>query len=473
MGWDEALGPEIGPVSIADAAITARLANRSGHSEANVSGSPPDRGKRLVLHSGRGGTPAPRSLRRNFASVLRGNIVYSACQFGMLAVLAKSTSPTEVGRYAFGLAIAGPIFIFANLKLRQVQVTDAAGEYTFGQYLGQRIVTSAVAMCGVVATAAFLGLPVRTFTTVLAVTVFKALESIIDILYGAMQRREQMHLVGRSQTWRGIGGLIIFSVLVMATKRADVAACGLAAYTVPQIATNFVRVRKIGVDPWPSFSWVRLYQLTRMALPLGVAVSVGSFSVNLPRYFLQGSHGTADVGIYSALAYILVVTSLIMSALADTVAPRMANQFQAGDYLGFRRILRDLVVLAAGIGLIGVSSALIIGVPVVRVVFGAEYARHVSVLVILMAGSATQYVTAFFGTAVNAMRKFSVQMPLEFAAFLVVTIASAILVRRYGMVGAALSVAIGQFVAALLYAILVITVVLPALRAKYATTRRE
>ena len=74
------------------------------------------------------------SLRKNFSWTFAGNVVYALSQWGMLTVLAKLGSPEMVGRFALGLSITAPIVMFTNLQLRQIQATDARGEYRFGDY---------------------------------------------------------------------------------------------------------------------------------------------------------------------------------------------------------------------------------------------------------------------------------------------------------------------------------------------------
>ena len=50
------------------------------------------------------------SLRANFIWALAGNLVFAACQWGALSMLAKLSDATTVGRFSLGLAIAdGPI----------------------------------------------------------------------------------------------------------------------------------------------------------------------------------------------------------------------------------------------------------------------------------------------------------------------------------------------------------------------------
>jgi O-antigen/teichoic acid export membrane protein len=399
-----------------------------------------------------------------------GSLVYSVCQFGMLSILAKFTTPTEVGRYAIALAISGPVFVFANLKLRQVLATDAAGQFAFREYLGQRIITSVVATGAVAAVALAIGMDGRTLATVLAVTTFKAFESIIDMLYGAMQRHEQMHLIARSQVWRGIGGLLIFGALVIWTHRVEIAVVGLALYTAPQIATNVHRVKGMGISARPSFGGSAQWKLTWLALPLGVSVAAGALTVNVPRYFLQASSGAAALGIFAALAYVLLISSTVIGALAQAASPRLANLFVAGKQALFRRTLARLVGLGVVIGVVGVAGAALLGDSALRLVFGDEYAAHTDVLVVLMTAAAAQYSVAFLGTAVNAIRRFTVQMPISIGALIVVAVTAMLAVPPLGLMGAALAVLASQIFAMLCYVLLLVTVVLPALRPAKSTT---
>src|ERR1041385_9279534 len=50
-----------------------------------------------------------QSLRVNFAWAVAGQAIYSACQWAILAALAKLASPAAVGKFALALAITGPI----------------------------------------------------------------------------------------------------------------------------------------------------------------------------------------------------------------------------------------------------------------------------------------------------------------------------------------------------------------------------
>jgi hypothetical protein len=78
--------------------------------------------------------PRRLTLRVNFLWTLAGNVIYAACQWGILIALAKLGTLQMVGEFALALAVTAPILIGAGLSLRSVQVTDALGEYEFRDY---------------------------------------------------------------------------------------------------------------------------------------------------------------------------------------------------------------------------------------------------------------------------------------------------------------------------------------------------
>src|ERR1700746_1022170 len=79
------------------------------------------------------------SLSKNFAWTLAANIIYGACQWGVLVSIAKLGTPAMVGQFALGLAVSAPVFMLTSLHLRVVLATDARDEYCLGHYLTSRL----------------------------------------------------------------------------------------------------------------------------------------------------------------------------------------------------------------------------------------------------------------------------------------------------------------------------------------------
>ncbi|WP_408897266.1 lipopolysaccharide biosynthesis protein [Nocardioides sp. R1-1] len=401
------------------------------------------------------------SLRRSVTAVLAGNGAYAASQLLMLMVLARVTDSAEVGRYALALAVTAPLFLLAGLKLRQVQVTDARGENTPGQFLALRTVTSLLALAASLAVAVAAALPVG---VVAAVALNKVAEGRLDSVFGTLQRHEQMTAVARAQAARAVAGLAAFSAAVVPTRSAAAGALALAAVTLAVASGAAGVLRRQGRPVRAEYDAPRLWRLARLALPLGVSVALGSAVAFTPRYLLQHLEGSAAVGVFAALAYVTTMTGTVVQAVAESVSPRLANQFAAGDLATMRVMVGRLVLAGAGVGIVGVVACWLFARPALRLVFGPEYADAAGVLVVLMVAVTLEYAVLFVGTTIDAMRSFRLQAPLTALGLATALGTGWPLVERWGLLGAAWSAVATQVVLAVGHAALFAAALRPRLR---------
>ncbi len=148
------------------------------------------------------------SLKINFSWTFAGNVVYAACQWGMLIVLTRMGAAL-VGQFALGLAITAPIIMFGDLQLRAVQYTDVhAEDYCFGHYLALRIISNSLALLIISCIALVGGYRWETATVIIQLGIAKVFESFSDICYGVFQQHEMMSIVSKSLFLRGTLALL-------------------------------------------------------------------------------------------------------------------------------------------------------------------------------------------------------------------------------------------------------------------------
>jgi O-antigen/teichoic acid export membrane protein len=385
--------------------------------------------------------PAPLSLRRNFVWGLTGNAIYAACQWCMLAALARLTSPEVVGRYALGLAIGTPIFLFTNLNLAQVQATDARGEYTLGDYRGLRLLSNIAALASVCLWVAFAHYDAPTNCAVLLVALTKAIESESDVFYGFFQQQECMNLSSLSVMLRGVLSLFVFAGLVAASRQL---AAGQIGILLVWSAVLFLFDSRNGArfgQTRPRFSWRALGRLTWLVLPLGVVAGLSSLSSSLPRFFLNNVHGARELGLFAAVASFSQVGSIFSMALSRSAAPRLAKYHAANAIPDFLRLVAKLMAIGLLIGCAGVLVALCAGKWFLAIAFGPEYAQETGVLIWVMVAMGVVTTGTFLGTAVTAARRLAIQMAIHAGKVAVAGAICYLLVPRFGALAAAWSLA--------------------------------
>jgi O-antigen/teichoic acid export membrane protein len=385
--------------------------------------------------------PRPLSLRKNFAWGLTGNVVYAGSQWLMLAVLARLTSPEVVGRYALGLAIGTPIFLFTNLNLAQVQATDARGEYSLGDCRGLRLLSNLAAVLSVCLWVALARYDAPTNCAILLVALTKAIESESDVLYGFFQQRERMNLSSLSVMLRGVLSLLVFSCLVAASHRLELGLVGiLLVWTVVLFLFDSRNAARFGPTR-PAFDRRVLGRLTWLVLPLGIVAGLSSLGTSLPRFFLNNAHGPKELGLFAAVASLSQIGALFSTALSRSAAPHLAKYHAANNTPHFLRLLAKLMATGAFIGCTGIALSLLAGKWFLATTFGPEYAENTGVLIWVMIAMGLITTGTFLGTAVTAARRFSIQMAIHAGKIGVAAVICYTLIPRFGSLAAAWSLA--------------------------------
>ncbi len=386
--------------------------------------------------------PDSLSLRSNFAWTFAGNVLLSASQWAVLSLIAKLGDREMLGRYALAVAVATPVVMLSHLNLRAVLATDTEYRHSFGDYLAVRLRASAIGLAAIAALAFVSGRGSWTVAAVIfLVGVSLSAETVSDIYYGAMQRRERLDLVARSMIFRGgvsvaaLGAVLwatrdlVFSVAALALVRIAV----LVAYDLP---------RGTAGETLPATAPQARREILSAALPLGVVLMLASLNANLPRYAIEYHLGTAELGAFAAVASFITVGRTVMNALGQTATPRLARSFSQRERKQFGRLAAGLAGIALALGVAGVLCAVLIGTFVLAVVFRPEYAAHNSLLIAVMFAAIPMYIAIAIGYLLTSTRAFSAQMPLLAVATGTCALASWLLVPRMGLAGAAAALAI-------------------------------
>ncbi len=396
----------------------------------------------------------PLTLRHNFSWTFIGNAVYAGCQWGMLVVLAKLGSPEMVGKFTLGLAITAPVIMFTNLQLRTVQATDAKRQYLFSDYLGLRLLGTSLGLVVIAAITFMSGYAWETSLIILLVGLAKAFESISDVFYGLIQQHERMDRMAISLMIKGplsllllgmgiyISGNLVWGVLGLIFAWATV----LLGYDIRSGIYILSSNSSQGSKLQPRWHLETLWKLVWLALPMGFVMMLISLNTDIPRYIIAGHLGERELGIFAAIAYLMVAGNMIVNALGQSASPRLAKYYAAGNGGAFRALLVKLVGIGAVLGGIAIFLAMVAGRQILTLVYRPEYAQQVNLFVWLMVAAGIGYVASFLGYGMTAARYFRIQMPLFTAVTATSAIACLYLIPIRGLQGGAIALILAAIV---------------------------
>lgn len=388
---------------------------------------------------------AQASLRANFVWTVAGNVIYAAGQWAILSLLAKMGGSAMLGAYALAVAVSAPVVMLSHLNLRAVLATDSNRIHPFGDYLAVRALSSGLALLVVACVAEVIADSWELGLAIFAVGLGQSAETVSDIFYGAMQRRERMDLVAQSMIVRTLLSLLALAVVLWATESLLWAVVALAAGRVVVLMVFDARAGSAGED-LSRLGWRSAWRVLRTALPLGFVLMLVSLNTNLPRYAIEHFQGVPELGIFAAVVSFITVGSTIVNAFGQSSTPRMARHFAAKEVRQFLRLVYQMTGVAFGLGVAGMLMSWLLGSFVLRLLYRPEYAEYDGLLVAVMAAGTLSYMAVALGYGVTSARVFDAQMPLFGVAAVCCGVASWLLVPPFGLNGAVLALALGALV---------------------------
>lgn len=409
--------------------------------------------------------PNRPSLKRNFGWALAGNLIYQGSQWLNLVLLAKLLPVSQVGLFALALAVCTPISTFAALMLRSVQVTENGEQYRFGHFLALQMALSLAAVLAISAVAGFSGYEPRTAVLIVIIGIGQAVVLIRDVYLAYAQKQERMDTVARSNAIAGLLSLAALGVATAMTRSLLIGVAGLQIaklivfliWDIPVIRRLFrANERDAEAELRPLWDPTRLISLAWMALPLGVASVVISLYWNLPRYAIERSLGTEQLGYFAAITALVMAGKQVTQAAAQSALPRL-SRYYVENRRAYISLLARLVAVGAILGLAGLIVVVMGGKAILAIVFTPEYAHYEDLFIWIMLMGAIVYINNFLQVGMIAMRRFRIQ-PLAYTVGLAtISLILPGLISTHGLVGAGFSLIIG-YIAVSAISIIVLTI---------------
>jgi O-antigen/teichoic acid export membrane protein len=399
--------------------------------------------------------PANPSVERKVASLLTafqgrgnvvcsvlGNIIYAICQWGLLIVLTKTSTPTLVGQFALCLAIANPVVQFFNLNLRAVLTTDVGNRFRFADYLLLRIYGTVLGIFVVAAIAWLSGYRDVMLVLLIAVGIEKSVESTADLFWGLFQKHQRMDYFALSQLLKGPFALLAFGVTVSLTGSLLASVCWMAGIWIVSIFVFDVpcAARLLGdrteMSVVGGIETKALLQLAWLSLPLGLVTLLLALEANIPRYFLEHFTSPEELGIFSALMFFTNAGLIFATAFGQSMLASLSMQYAAHNLRGFQKSLRRLALGGVIAGFGSVLIAVIFGKSILSIVYSPAYANHTALFNWLMLAGAINILASLLGYVITAMRLFRTTLIGHLITTAVTLAASWMLVRTQGLDGA-------------------------------------
>ncbi|WP_192978535.1 lipopolysaccharide biosynthesis protein [Staphylococcus equorum] len=386
---------------------------------------------------------------QNFSYVFLANIANATSKFIYLVIITKFLTKDDLGAYTLALALAAPISLLFNMKMRSYIISSDFLDYK--KFLKFRNINNIMTI--IIATI----ISIIFYPELLWVMIFVVLSKILEInseFYQAWPNREKKFKTpAKLMILRTVINTIVFSIIAIMTKNLILTLVITALVQfIMLIIEKQINLRLTDVYNYKEKTLnYRILLFTLM--PLGIVQALMSFSTSIPKYLLDYFSNIEIVGIYSAVAYLMSIISLFMGSINQTLLPYIKKIYN-NDLGLFRKFINIyLNVIYIVLSFIFLILTLIWGENILTILYTSEFAKYSFILNICAASIFFNMSGWSYDSALLLSRKIKYQ-PLFLIINTIFTVIIGIyLVQNFQLVGASLTLVIFQFINTLFKAI--------------------
>lgn len=373
-------------------------------------------------------------MKKNMLWMFLGNAIYAFSQWFQISTISKLSSINTLGQFTLALAIVSPVFMFSNLQLRGVQVTDSKGDWKFSDYFTLRFLSNILSVFFLLFLYIFVKIDV---ILLLLLCLLKCIEGISEIFNSRQQLNEQMKMVSISFILKGLSiilstfvGLYFFDNLYFGLFLAVIINLLILFFNDYRNCKSFLEGQKIF-----NLDKKNIYSLFLKALPLGVVMLVLSLNTNSLKYYVEYFLGTKVQGIYSSLTYVIVLGTFVLSATAQTILPRLGKYYNENKLVEFKSIAIRFIFISILLGIISYVGSLLFSEIILKILFSNSFLEYTYLFKLIMFSTIFIYAASSLGYILTSMREFKIQPYINVSVLLCNIIFGYVFIKKFGING--------------------------------------
>ncbi|MBP3926046.1 MAG: lipopolysaccharide biosynthesis protein, partial [Clostridium sp.] len=333
-------------------------------------------------------------------------------------------------------------FMVAYFGIRPYQITDVENRYTFGDYLGLRMLTSACALAIGIGYILMQGYTPQKAWVVFLMVCYKVIDGFADTYEAEFQRSGRLYLTGKSNAFRTVLSVGCFITALLMTKNLVFASA--AAVGAQVLGVLLFDVAVIGGLDNIDWSWnpAGCRGLLQSCLLLFLSVFLDFYIFSAAKYAIEGNMNDAAMAVYGAIFMPTSVINLVAGFVIRPFLTKLSYYWEVKEMKAFGGVIGKIFVVILWLTVLAVGGAAVLGIPVLSLLYSnlrdALSECRLALVMIVLGGGFNAWMNLFYYTLVIMKRQRHI-----FGGYVLVCVTAAVIspqaVRAGGILGGAAS----------------------------------
>ncbi|MBR3332281.1 polysaccharide biosynthesis C-terminal domain-containing protein [Candidatus Saccharibacteria bacterium] len=370
------------------------------------------------------------------------------------------------GIFTYAFALCALFYIISIYYNRSFQVSDAKDKFSFSDYLSCRILTSILSFALIIIFALINQFSFFEVAVIALLMIFRIVEAISDCFYGAIHKKSHLYQTGISLTLKAIIGLCVFSVVDFLTKNLCLSITALVAINIIIFLFYDLKNYKNLYKEKLKINFKNIKLILKTCFPVFLFSILSLYLANCQKYILPYFDTYDAQTIFGILIMPATILSLIGSYLINPVLDILTSHHENKNFSAFIKLSKKILLLLLGVGILAITAAYFLGVPVLELIYQLDLSDYRLALVIIVIASIFFAVAMIISSLLTVLKENRRQTYIYIITAATATIISIFFIQSSGVTGAAWSFFISSIILVVLY-IALLQIKLHSLRSRY------
>ena len=377
-----------------------------------------------------------------------GSFLQSAISPILLIVITRLNGVGDSGLFSFAMSLSVVFWAISLWGGRTYQVSDAKKEFSSGDYIVVRFISSLIVAVFSISFCILSGYDLIKTELIMVLVSFKILESIADSMYGVLQIHNKLYIVGISLTMKSVFGFMLFTLVDILTKNIIYGALSIFIVNIAVVIFYDIpwmkHVESVGLT---KKNIMQAGKIMKKTAEVFVVVFLTMFSLNIPRYFLDKYHYD-QIGYFGIMAMPITLLTLFISFVLQPNVVNLSELLKKKKIKEFTKIVSKIDFITFALGILFVVSSYLIGVWALNTVFGIDINNFRIDLTIMVIGAVANAFVSIYVNLLIILRRFKGQFYTLLVTNILAVVLSIYLIDRLAMLGSVLVFMIISFLQA-------------------------
>lgn len=388
----------------------------------------------------------------------------------LLIVVTRINGIDDSGIFSFAFSVAIIFWAIGMWGGRTYQVSDVKREFSHRSYIIVRLLLAIVMLVGAFAFAIANHYDGVKSSIIIALVIFKILESIADVIHGILQVHNRLYVVGKALSFKAVGGLIAFIVIDILTKDIFLSCVGIIAINIIVFLIYDLPIASKLEDIKMRFGQFKHYMKSAFVImkrcsPVFGVLFLAMFSLNIPRYFVDLYH-EEEIGYFGIIAMPVTLVVLLVSFILQPNVVKLSRLYDKKKYPEFNQIIRKLLTITSLIGIAILAGTFVFGIFALQLLFGVDFSDYKLALIILIVGGIVNALVGIFINILTIIRHIRAQFYILLLTNILLTVVSVSIIKVQGLLGGVSLFAATSVAQVILLAAIYIIILKKAMNAK-------